>query len=595
MGKHEKEKTIEKEEKKKIEKHSTKNSENNKNKKINLKIAIGVAICFLTIFSTIFSLLNINSKKIITGINILDVDVSNMTREQAIEKISMLTEEKLSNDIILKYENYETTINPSQVDTKLEIENAVDEAYKIGRDGNIIKNNYDILLTKLFNKNMNIDLKYNEELMKNKINDISSKLPNAMIQNSYYIEDEKLIIVKGQKGNTIKEEEFINLFENSIKGVNQIKLIELPIENRNPDEIDVEQIRKEIYREPENAYIKHDPFEIHPNINGVDFDLTIEEAKKIVEENKSEYEIPLKITIADVTVADLGEEAFPDRLSTYTTYYNSGNYNRSNNLELAAKKINGTVILPGEIFSYNQVVGERTISAGYKEAGAYAGGKVVQSVGGGICQTSSTLYNAALLANLEITDRSNHCFETGYVDAGRDATVSWGTLDFKFKNTRKYPIKVVTSAGGGEITVSIYGLKEEVEYDVEIESYVTSYIPYSVQYEKDNTLEEGKEIIEQSGFDGCNSEAYRILKLNGEVIKKELLSKDTYDPMERIIIIGTKKAPKPTAPVNPGQEKPKANTNTTTNTTNNETTNSTENNINETPTNEISNITNENN
>lgn len=102
--------------------------------------------------------------------------------------------------------------------------------------------------------------------------------------------------------------------------------------------------------------------------------------------------------------------------------------------------------MPGETFSYNQTVGERTIAAGYKEAGAYAGGKVVQDVGGGICQTSSTLYNAALLANLEIVDRSNHQFLTSYVDASRDATVAWGSIDFQFKNTRTYPIKIEASA-----------------------------------------------------------------------------------------------------------------------------------------------------
>ena len=235
---------------------------------------------------------------------------------------------------------------------------------------------------------------------------------------------------------------------------------------------------------------------------------------------------------------------------------NSGNYNRSNNLELAAKAINGTVLMPGETFSYNQTVGERTISAGYKAAAAYAGGKVIQDVGGGICQISSTLYNAVLLANLEITDRSNHCFETSYVPAGRDATVNWGTVDFQFKNNRKYPIKIETTAGGGIATAKIHGLKEENEYEVVIQSKVTSYISRTTRYKNDSTMDEGKEVIEDNGFDGCNSETYKILKLNGEVVSQALISRDSYDPMDRIIIRGTKKVVKPEqeVPVNKGNE-----------------------------------------
>ena len=197
--------------------------------------------------------------------------------------------------------------------------------------------------------------------------------------------------------------------------------------------------------------------------------------------------------------------------------------------------------MPGETFSYNQTVGERTIAEGYKEAGAYAGGRVVQDVGGGICQTSSTLYNAALLANLEIVDRSNHQFLTSYVDAGRDATVAWGSIDFQFKNTRTYPIKIEATAKNGVCKMSIYGIKEETEYEVVIQSEVLSYIPFTTKYENDETLDEGEEVVEQSGYRGCTSEAYRILKQNGEVVSKTLLSKDTYDPMTRIIKRGTKK------------------------------------------------------
>ena len=197
--------------------------------------------------------------------------------------------------------------------------------------------------------------------------------------------------------------------------------------------------------------------------------------------------------------------------------------------------------MPGEIFSYNKIVGERTIAKGYKEAAVYAGGKVVDGIGGGICQLSSTLYNAVIYANLEITERSNHMFLTSYVTAGRDATVSWGTLDFCFKNTRSYPIKIQSSVKNGVVTTSIYGMREEKEYEVVIESTVLEVIPYKVNYIKDNTLPQGTEEIKQYGSEGARSVTYKVLKYNGVIISKELLSNDTYSSLERIIKKGTKK------------------------------------------------------
>lgn len=514
-----------------------------KTKKTIIPIIITTALlCFLIIFSVIFALININNDKILSGITIMGIDVSRLKQEEAISKLKEMTESKETADITLKYNEYETTINGKQFSAKFDIEKAVNGAYNIGKDGNIIVNNYKILFTQIFKKNIDMPLYYDEEALNSKIDNISSKIPGAVKQSSYYIEDEKLIIVKGTSGIQIKEEEMKQEVINSIKQLDSKNdIITIPVKNVEPDKIDLEKIRNEIYKEPKDAYVSKNPTTVHTHVNGVDFGISIEEAQKLLEEDKAEYTIPLKITVPSKTINNLGEEAFPDLIATYTTRYDASNYNRGNNLTIAANKINGTVLMPGEIFSYNKVVGARTIEAGYKEAGAYSGGGVVQSVGGGICQISSTIYNTALLANLEIVDRSNHQFQTSYVAASRDATVSWGFLDFKFKNTRTYPIKIVATAKNGIAKVSFYGIKEETEYEVVIQSKVLSYIPYSVKYIEDSTLEEGKEKVVQSGYNGCKSEAYRILKLNGKVVSKTLLSRDTYDPMQKIVRIGTKK------------------------------------------------------
>ena len=533
--------------KNKESKEKTKTSENIKSsreirrlkrrRKRYRRIIIGILIFVLFVFSVIFALININNEKIYNNVSVMGIDVSNLTLEEARKTVSDKINEKLSKDIILNKDNYETNINASQINATFDIESAVNKAYNIGRDGNIITNNYGILSTILFGRKIECELSYDDGALDKKITDISAKLPGALVDNSYYIEDEdKLVIVRGTEGLQIQKDNLKEQIINTIKDINSDNnKIMIPTETVKPGEIDLNEIQKEIHKDPQDAYITENPTSIHAEVVGVDFGVSMEEAQKILSEDKEEYVIPLKVTKPKTTLSDLGKEVFPDELSTYSTRYDPTNKNRNNNIEIATKKINGVILMPGETFSYNKTVGERTISEGYKEAGAYAGGRVVQDVGGGICQTSSTLYNVVLLANLEIVDRTNHQFLTSYVPEGRDATVTWGGIDFKFKNSRKYPIKIKAEAKNGVCKMGIYGIKEEKEYEVVIETEVKSYIPYTTEYEDDYSLGKGEEEIEQYGYRGCTSETYRVLKSNGKVISRTLLSKDTYDPMTEII------------------------------------------------------------
>lgn len=515
-------------------------------KKVIALTIIAIILIMAMLFSIIFALLNMNNNKILKGISILGIDVGNLTVEEATKQLNNAIEERFSdenNNLILKRGESETSVTANTFNAKFDIDAAVAKAYNIGRDGNIITNNYAILWTSIFKKEIEPTLYLDEELLKNTIDDISAKMKDRVIESSYYVEDEDLIIVKGTPGYVIKEDELKEKIYTQLRNIHtNYQVIEIPVEYKEPDPINLEKIRSEIYKEPQDAYVEKNPTVVHQHVNGVDFGVPMDEAQKIISEDKEEYTIPLKITVPKKTIKDLGEEAFPDQLATFSTIYDASNNNRSTNIELAAKKINGTVVMPGENFSFNTVVGKRTIEAGYKEGTAYIGGKVVPDVGGGVCQVSSTLYNTALLANLEIVERSNHMFLTGYVAASRDATVYYGSLDFIFKNTRSYPIKIVASANNGVCKISMYGIKEETEYEVIIQSKVTSYINYTTTYKNDATLAEGKEVVEQSGANGCRSEGYRILKLNGKVVSQTLLSKDTYSAKQQIIRRGTKKA-----------------------------------------------------
>lgn len=549
-----------------------KKAEPSKKQKSNKVIPIVVSlfiVLFVMIFSVVFALFNMNNEKILKGISILGIDISDLTVEEAKTKINNAIEERFkdeNNNLIVKIGENETSVTANTFNAKFDIDNAVIEADNIGRNGNILTNNYSILFTKLFKKEIKPRLYLDDSLLSDTIKDINSKMKDAIVDNSYYIEKNNLIIVKGKAGYIIKTEELKEKIYEQISNIHtNYQTIEIPVEYKEPEPINLQKIHEEIYKEPQDAYVQKNPTVVHPEVNGVDFKISVEEAEELLKEDKEEYTIPLKITKPKKTINNLGEEAFPDLLATFSTRFDGSNYNRNTNIKLAAKKVNGTVILPGEKFSFNTIVGSRTIEAGFKEGTAYVGGKVVPDVGGGVCQVSSTIYNTALLANMQIVERSNHMFTTGYVAASRDATVYYGSLDFVFKNSRKYPIKMVASANGGVCKVSIYGIKEEKEYEVIIQSKITSYINPTTIYKEDPTLEEGKEIVEQTAITGCRSEGYKILKLNGKIVSQTLLSKDTYKSRNKIVRRGTKKTT--TTPTKPANE----------NTTNTETSNTTTN------------------
>lgn len=562
----EKEKIVEQKENpevKETEKHSKKNG----NKKIIIVCSVIAIAIIIAIFSTIFALINSNNEKILNGISINGISVSGKDKDEVKKLLAEKTEAKRTEDLVVKLdtktkdgEEYKGIVSFEQLQLNYKLDEAIEKAYSIGRDSNIFVNNFNIIKTFFTKNNIEIPYEYNEEELNKQIDTINGQIPGAVIESNYDIDEDKkeLIITKGKAGLVVEPELLKQEVENEIKNVESTENeINLSTKNKEPNEIDLDKIYSEIHTEPQNAYYTQNPFTLYPHVNGIDFAISMEEAKKILEENKEEYIIPLKITHPEITTDKIGSEGFPDLLAEFSTNYNPGAKDRTTNLKLASNKINNTVVLPGETFSYNKVVGKRTTAAGYKEAPSYAGGKVVNDIGGGICQITSTLYNAVVFANLDIVSRSNHQFVPSYVKAGRDATVVYGAIDFKFKNTRKYPIKIKSTVSGGVARVQIYGMKEETEYKVKIETKITGSIPMQTVYEDDPTLEKGKEKVEQKGHNGTYSEAYKVVYLNGKVVSRTLLSKDKYNQMSTIIKRGTKGTevppadPKPEVPTTP--------------------------------------------
>lgn len=471
-----------------------------------LGIGILLFIILLCIAFLIFTFVNSKNENIISGISIKGIDVSNLSVEQAKETLQNYINENLPENINLVHNDYETSIPLSALNVSFDIDSAVEQAYETDKSGNIFENSFTALKTCINPIDIELTVTLDEEQLRSALNDISSKLPDTVIESGYYVEGNNLIITRGSEGNVVNIDQMCTYIKNGISNLTlKNRALDIATVSKQPSKIDIEKIYDEIYKEPVDAYYTQDPFAVYPSENGLNFAISLDEAKEILSEEKSEYVIPLQTLYPNVTTNMIGTEAFPDMLSTYSTRYYTSDRDRTTNLQLAASKINGTVLMPGETFSYNQVVGERTIAAGYKEAPIYVEGEVVDGLGGGICQITSTLYNAVLYANLEIVERSNHQFVPSYVKASRDATVVYGSIDFKFKNNRGYPIKLVCSVSGGIARFDIYGLRTDNEYEVEISSYVTG-----------------------STADSTYSEAYRILKQNGQIVSTELLSKDTY-------------------------------------------------------------------
>ena len=501
-------------------------------------------ILLLGFFSTFFSLINSTNSNIISGIKINNITVSGLTKVEAERKFEELVNSIMQEQIVLKHKEYVTVVTPKQLELKVDYIEKIYDACTIGRSSNIIANNYKILQTLFWGENIKLDFKFNDEIVASLFNNLDDEWDDKFIDNSYYIDDTSLIIVKGNSGTIIDKDNLLEKIKEVIRlriDGQQINEIDIPVISKIPDEINLERIRNEIYKEPQNASYDEEKSLLKTHVNGVDFKITIDEAKEIIKENSNEYVIPLEITIPDITTEKLGEEAFPQKLAYYSTRYDASNINRSTNIELACKAIDGKILLPGEIFSFNGIVGPRTKAKGYKLAGAYSAGELIESYGGGVCQVSSTIYNAVLYANLEIIERYNHSAVVSYVDAGRDATVSYGSRDFKFKNSRSYAIKIKASAQNGILTMEIWGIQENEEYLIEISSEVTDIIECNIKYIYDSKLGKDEEVVDTIGANGVKSITYKTIKRNGVVISKNVLSEDNYNPMTKVIKTGDKK------------------------------------------------------
>lgn len=333
--------------------------------------------------------------------------------------------------------------------------------------------------------------------------------------------------------------------------------VDVPVEvvvDQTKAESEVAQVAEELDRDPVNARVTltgGDGVDVVPGKPGlkVDQPASVAAIEKALQSLKqATVALVVKEKQPPITGKDLAH--LECVLGRYRTDYDSGKTDRSHNLSLAIKAINGKVIMPGEEFSTDLAIGPREVSKGYRDAPIFVEGEITPATGGGICQIATTVYNAALLAGLPIVERHHHSMPVHYAPPGRDATVYSGQYDLRFRNNTSGPIVLISSMDGDQVSVALIG-KREAKKKVRITSSGVSSISYSKKEILDPKLPLGKKIVEKPGRSGQSVTTYRITVAADGTEKKQTLASDTYSPQTAVIRVGTKPKPKPKIPVGP--------------------------------------------
>ena len=426
-------------------------------KMLILIISIAVVLLLVISFSVIVCVNKLNNN-VYKNVYFMNNNMSGKTGFD-VESFIDKENEKLNKEITIDiYQNEDkiVTLNSKDIGLLIDKEIVTKDIIGFGRQGNIFKDTFSILGA-LFSK-YNVEPKYLYDIDKlNEIlKNIDISLKGRFVEDSYNVDElnKKLIIKRGKSGISLDytkvKEDILNAI---IKGENTALIVE--IKNVTPTLVRAEEVYNNVKREPQDASVdtSKSPVEIHNEIYGIDFDKAALQNILDLEENKvEEKEITFDLNFIEpkVKLRDISYDLCLEKIAGLTTYFDASQYGRANNLRVALSYLNDQIIMPGEVFSYNAIIGDTNAAKGYMEAAIFRGGRVVNEMGGGICQTSSTLYNVALMANLQIVERHAHGLPVGYVRPSLDATVYGDVLDFKFKNTRSYPIKIEATVGNGQ-------------------------------------------------------------------------------------------------------------------------------------------------
>lgn len=500
------------------------------------KIAVIVCVCVVALLlagAAGFGVYVSGSDTIYPKVSVNGTDVGGMTAAEAASALEAAGwgegEKTVTVELPLEHT---LTVNAADVGAELTAQEAADRAFDYCHGGTIIENVMVYVRCLVSGAEVEIKAEVDEAALADIVREEVTQVKSGLMTSGVEIKGETLEVVKGASAVEIDESELMSLVKTALEDMKYGPL-DYEVEVNASVELDIDELYNSICCEAKDAYYDKEKKEVVESVTGVDFNKA--EAQKLWDaaELGETVEIPLELTEPERTTEYVESRLFADDLGeTVTTSLAGSTQNRITNVQLAAASIDGIILAPGEQFSYNDALGERTTERGYKAAGAYSGGQVVQEVGGGICQVSSTLYYAALLANLQIDVRTCHYFPVGYLPAGLDATVSWGGPEFKFTNNRDWPIKIEASVDTAKNTVSVHivGTDEDGSY-VQM-TYATWLVYGNSEYPETAT--------------GYKAATYRsVFDKNGNLLSKELEAYSEYHYHEEDIVYPTP-TPSPT-------------------------------------------------
>ncbi len=515
--------------------------------------ALVLIVAFMVIFFTGTS--DPYDGKILSNVYIADINVGGMTKSEAMDAVRYATDESFSAEyMVIDLAGTTLRLVPSEVGAKLDIKAVVNAAYAYGRTGSQSQQDRDYQAS-LRGSHHTIGLlpylEFNEAYIRDVLGTYAQDSGSTLVQHAYGLEgtqpelaldkfDENtpgqtLVITMGTPGISFDMD---GVYEQILDAYSLHKFLVVVDDVKpvmEPDELDLDAIYTEFFIEPVDSRVDMQTFETIPGSYGYGFDL--EEAKRLVAaaEYGEEIRIPMEIIEPEVMESEV---LFQDVLGECQTPHND-NENRNNNLRIACATLDGLVLDPGETFSFNEVLGQRTADRGYKPAPAYSGVELVDSLGGGICQVSSTLYYCTLLSDLTTVFRANHGFPASYIDYGMDATVSWGTTDFKFMNSTNFPIKIEAEVSDGYVKMRILGTDER-DYYVEMEYEITGTIQPDTEYKDypaDNPEGYKDGDVVSYGKKGYYVKTYKLKydKETGKLLSRDFETRSSYMTKPQVI------------------------------------------------------------
>lgn len=487
------------------------------------------------------------------GVRIAGVNVGGMTVKEAKAAVEKAAANTYGKQEMVVTVLQDTVTIPAEYVGELDVTGAVRAAYQYGRKGTATTRQEQIANAAAQGVDVDITpyLSLQKEQIKAKLQTLGEKYSSTLSQSTYKVVGDKPSAEDIQKG--VNFQKLVVTVGTPEYGLNMDALYQTVLDgySRNdfsvtgqcgsvkPDPIDLAGILQKYYVAPVDAKLKSNSSDIQEGKVGYGF--VVADVQKRLDATKpgATVEIPFVQLQPEITAETLMTTLFKDVLATYTAVSDNNNADRNTNLRLACQAIDGMILAPGEYFSYNAALGKRTTAKGYKPGPSYAGGKTVYTVGGGICQVSSALYYCAMVADLKIEERTRHAFFPGYVPLGMDATVSWGSLDFCFRNNTKHPILIDATADKNEVTVSLLGTDDK-DYYVEMEYEVLKEYPAKTTYQSmsaDNEegYKNGDYIVEP--YKGYDVVTYRCIynKQTKALISREKEATSNYKKRDGII------------------------------------------------------------